>query len=153
MVIWAIWNRRNNLCLGKQAVTLRQLLQQAKEWWVQEFSALQEIPAPQRIPLAIAWHPPNASWYKINFDGAFFVKENCAGVGVVIRNEQGLVMASLSQKIPLPFIVIEVEALAARRAVKFAAELGLDQIVLEGDSKILINTLQHGCRSLAQFGH
>ena len=92
-------------------------------------------------------------WYKINFDGAFFVKENCAGVGAVIRNEQGLVMASLSQKIPLPFIVIEVEALAARRAVKFAAELGLDQIVLEGDSEILINTLQHGCRSLAQFGH
>ena len=74
---------------------------------------MQEIPAPQRIPIAIAWHPPNASWYKINFDGAFFVKENCAGVGVVIRNEQGLVMASLSQKIPLPFIVIEVEALAA----------------------------------------
>ena len=98
MVIWAIWNRRNNLCLGKQAVTLRQLLQQAKEWWVQEFSALQEIPAPQRIPIAIAWHPPNASWYKINFDEAFFVKENCAGVGAVIRNEQGLVMASSLKK-------------------------------------------------------
>ena len=62
-------------------------------------------------------------------------------------------MASLSQKIPLPFTVIEVEALAARRAVEFAAELDLDWIVLEGDSEILINTLQHGCRSLAQFGH
>lgn len=61
---------------------------------------MQEIPAPQRIPIAVAWHPPDASWYKINFDGALFVKENCAGVGVVIRNEQGLVMASLSQSIP-----------------------------------------------------
>ena len=111
--------------------------------------ALQEIPTPKRIPITAAWHPPDASWYKINFDGAFFVKENCAGVGVVIRNEQGLVMASLSQKIPLPFTVIEVEALAARRAVEFVAELGLDRIVLEGDSEILINTLQHGCRSLA----
>ena len=39
-------------------------------------------------------------------------------------------MASLSQKIPLTFTVIEVEALAARRAVVFATELGLDQIVL-----------------------
>ena len=62
-------------------------------------------------------------------------------------------MASPSQKIPLPFTVIEGEALAARMAVVFAAEVGLDRIVLEGDSKILINTLQHGCRSLAQFGH
>lgn len=114
---------------------------------------MQEIPAPQRIPIAVAWRSPDASWYKINFDGALFVKENCAGVGLVIRNEQGLVMASLSQKIPLPFTVIEVEALAARKAVKFAAELGLDRIVLEGDSEILVNTLEHGCRSLAQFGH
>ena len=62
-------------------------------------------------------------------------------------------MASLSQKIPLPFTIIEVEALAARRAVEFVAELGLDRIVLEGDSEILVNTLQHGCRSLAQLGH
>ena len=62
-------------------------------------------------------------------------------------------MASLSQKIPLPFTVIEGEALAARMAVVFAAEVGLDRIVLEGDSEILINTLQHGCRSLARFGH
>ena len=80
---------------------------------------MQEIPAPQQIPIAVAWCPLDASWHKINFDGALFVKENCAGVGVVIRNGQGLVMASLSQKVPLPFTVIEVEALAARRAVKF----------------------------------
>ena len=102
---------------------------------------MQEIPAPQRIPIAVAWCPLDASWHKINFDGALFVKENCAGVGVVIRNGQGLVMASLSQKVPLPFTVIEVEALAARRAVKFAAELGLDRTVLVGDSEILVNTL------------
>ena len=57
------------------------------------------------------------------------------------RNEQGLVMASLSQKIPLPFTVVKVEALVGRRAVEFAVELGLDRIILERDSLILINTL------------
>ncbi|KAL4643154.1 hypothetical protein ACB092_02G072800 [Castanea dentata] len=55
----------------------------------QFLSALQEIPAPQPIPIVAAWRPLDASWYKINFDGALFVKENCAVVGVVIRNEQG----------------------------------------------------------------
>nr|POE84173.1 hypothetical protein CFP56_78787 [Quercus suber] len=126
MVIWAVWNRRNNIRLDKQTITLRQLLQQAKDWF-QEFSALQANPAPQWIPPAGSWRPPNASWYKINSNSAPFAKENCAGIRAVIRNEQGLVMASLYQKVPLPFTVVKVEALAGRRAVEFAAELDLDR--------------------------
>ena len=43
----------------------------------------------------------------------------------------------LSQKIPLPMSVIEVEVLAARRALEFAVELGFDHIILEGESEIL----------------
>ena len=31
VVIWAIWNQRNNLRLGKQTISLVQLLHQAKE--------------------------------------------------------------------------------------------------------------------------
>ena len=59
----------------------------------------------------------------------------------MIRNEQGLVMASLSQKVPLPFTIVKVEALVGRRAVEFAAKFDLDRIILEGDSLILINAL------------
>ena len=47
-------------------------------------------------------------------------------------------MASLSQQIPPPYTIIEVEALTARRALEFAMEIGIDQDILEGDSKILI---------------
>ena len=38
---------------------------------------------------------------------------------MVIRNDAGLIMASLTQQIPLPTLVIEVEALATRRALEF----------------------------------
>ena len=53
---------------------------------------------------------------------------------MVIRNDAGLVVASLAQKIPMPSLVIEVEVLAARRALELALELGFDNIILEGDS-------------------
>lgn len=43
-------------------------------------------------------------------------------------------MTSLTQQIPLLASVIEVEELAARRALEFAPELGFDDITLEGDS-------------------
>jgi len=31
MATWAIWNRRNNLCLGKSTAPLNELLSQSKE--------------------------------------------------------------------------------------------------------------------------
>ena len=43
-----------------------------------------------------SWTAPDPSWYKIYFDGVVFVKEDKAELGAVIRNSEGLVMASLS---------------------------------------------------------
>ena len=62
-------------------------------------------------------------------------------------------MVSLAQWIPLPSTAIEVEALAAQRAMELALETGLNKGVLEGDSLILMNTLKSNSQSLAQFGH
>ena len=62
-------------------------------------------------------------------------------------------MVSLSQQIPLPSMVIEVEVLAARRALELALKLGFDNIIIEGDLEILFKALKNGCNSLAPYGH
>lgn len=76
-------------------------------------------------------------------------------MGIIIRNNEGLPMASLSLKIQLPATVIEVEVLAARRALELALELGFDNVILIaiGDSKVLFKALKHGSNSLAHYGH
>lgn len=38
----------------------------------------------------------------MNFDGALFADENTVGVGIIIRNDSGLVMAALTLQILLP---------------------------------------------------
>ncbi|KAK7849197.1 hypothetical protein CFP56_003420 [Quercus suber] len=52
----------------------------------------------------------------------------------------GQVMVFLSQKNYSPFHnhCIEVEAMAARRALELALETGFDRVILEGDTQILI---------------
>jgi len=60
---------------------------------------------------------------KANFNGAMFVDTGEAGIGVVICNEFGEVMAALSEKIALSPLVETLELLATRRAVVFAMEL------------------------------
>lgn len=39
-------------------------------------------------------------------------------------------------RIPLPQSVVEVKALACRRAVQFAIEIGLHEVIFEGDAVI-----------------
>lgn len=48
---------------------------------------------------------------KINFDGAVFQDLSKAGVGVVVRDSHGMVLASMSEQIPLTNSVAEVEAI------------------------------------------
>ena len=101
----------------------------------------------------MAWSPPEAPRYKINYDATTFAEDSKVGLGVVIQNSAGLVMALLTQQIPLPATVIEIEALAAQRAMELALEIGLANIVLDGDNKTLFEALNSGDRSLAQHGH
>ena len=129
MTAWVLWNRRNNLCLGKPIVVLSQVLKEAKER-LQEFSQQPNPAPPTMVRPETCWRPPDKSWFKVNFDGALFCQEHRAGIGVVIRNEEGAVIASLSQQIHLPSTVLEVETMATRRALEFAMEIGVHKVIL-----------------------
>uniref|UniRef100_A0A7N2MLG1 RNase H type-1 domain-containing protein n=1 Tax=Quercus lobata TaxID=97700 RepID=A0A7N2MLG1_QUELO len=58
---------------------------------------------------------------------------NTADLGVVIRDSHGEIMGAMSVHVPLPQSVTEVEALACRHAVSFAIDLGLHEVIFEGD--------------------
>ncbi|XP_065623642.1 uncharacterized protein LOC136064997 [Quercus suber] len=152
MVTWAIWNRRNNLHLGKVAASLDELLSQSLDR-IQDFKLNNSSLATTVGHPPTRWQAPDQDNYKVNFNGALFSEANTAGIGVVIRNEEGQVMVSLSQKTTLPFTAIEVEAMAARRALELALETGFQQIILEGDSQILLSALEKNFHTLSNFGH
>jgi hypothetical protein len=64
--------------------------------YLEEFVKENERASPQLIPtLVTQWKPPNTSLYKINYDGAIFKDTNERGIGIIIRDAQGQVMASL----------------------------------------------------------
>ncbi|KAK9995878.1 hypothetical protein SO802_020564 [Lithocarpus litseifolius] len=87
MAAWAIWNQRNNLRLEKPAVSLGELLSQSKER-MHEFKLYNSSITPMGRP-PTSWQAPDRNTYKVNFDGVLFTTENSAGLGVVIRNEEG----------------------------------------------------------------
>ena len=75
---------------------------------------------------------------KANFDGAIFTKEHRSGIGVVLRDDQDSVLASLSRQVSQAYNPLEIEAMAAVVVLWFASKLGFSQVVLEGDSQVLM---------------
>lgn len=109
MIIWPVWTQRNQIRLNKPASTLHQIVQQSKDWY-NEFRACQ-VPSKENTTLIRKrWRPPLAETVKINFYGAVFSSENKSGLGVVVRNSSGQVMASCSKLVHQAYDSNEVEA-------------------------------------------
>ena len=92
-------------------------------------------------------------WVKANFDGAIFEDISAVGIGVVVRNEHGEIIAAMAEKIPLPDSVFTLETLAARHAVLFVQELSLRNVVFEGDSESSIQAISNRIFTHPSCGH
>ena len=126
---WGLWHQWNTLRIGLPSLLLDMIGPQAAKL-LQDFLNAQEdqsICNPMTPPNS--WCPLSSLSFKANIDGAVFNNSHSASVGVVIRNRSGEVVAAMSERIPLPNLVLEVEAMACRRAVKFAFEVGVQEVI------------------------
>ncbi|KAK8673157.1 hypothetical protein V6N13_111507 [Hibiscus sabdariffa] len=97
---------------------------------------------PQHPPSSGNWSPSCEGTLKVNFDAAFDNINLVSSSGVVIRNHEGLLMAVgtfINSNILDPCIA---EAKACEQAVELAADLNFHNVVVEGDSLIVIKKLQ-----------
>ena len=105
-------------------------------------------------PVAILhqWHPPKFPYYKANFDAAVFRQSSLTRIGVIILDNKGEAIGALSMPIPLSNSIDVLEALACHRALLFAKQIGLRQVVFEGDSTMVIQAVTHGNSKLVEYG-
>ena len=99
------------------------------------------------------WHPPPASVFKLNFDAAIFSDLNSSGVGAMIRNEKGEVMAAMSPKGPLVGDRKETEILACRKALEFAIDASFSELVIEGDNANVMKSISSTGVNQSRLGH
>lgn len=96
--------------------------------------------------------PPPVNMAKINFDGAVFSKENKLGIGVVIRNENGLVLASCTKCLSHAYSAMEIEAMVAATALVFANDIGVRRAILEGDPLAIMEAVSEYEQPLTPTG-
>ena len=140
-IAWSIWFNRNAQRVGSSTIPISKIHRDAVER-LQEFQMLQDTPLPSpKVVHPAHWLLPLLHQYKANCDGAVFRDIKSAGLGVVIRDSAGLVIATLSERICLPSTVNELEALACKRAIAFALEIGLHEVAFVGDFDVVFKHL------------
>jgi hypothetical protein len=86
------------------------------------------------------WQPPISPDYKINFDTA--IRDTFSAQAAVCHNHQGHIISMLSH-INSPCRPNYGEALATSLVVTLASSLNLVNFIIEGDSDVVIMSLQH----------
>lgn len=81
---------------------------------------------------------------KLNFDGAAKRASKRAGCGGLLRNECGRWLGGFAKKLGICF-AMNVEFWRILWGMKMASELGIINLVVEGDSLAVINRLQGSC--------
>jgi len=141
-IAWALWCNRNEVRNGGKRKTGSELIRWAATYLAEYTAAtVSSSELKQRRELRSLWKPPPAPMFKIDVDGAVFLSQGTVGIGVIIRDEEGRVEAALSKKIMAPLGAIAAEAKAFEAGLLFAKDIGIQEVVLEGDSIIIYNAL------------
>ena len=110
------------------------------------------MPVSIQAPANQAWQPPQGTFFTLNFDGACFDNGAASRYGVVIRNGNGEVMATLSAKSGVVRDSEEVEVMACRKTLEFSIDTGFTVVILEGDNAIVMKTVSQAQPNFSWLG-
>lgn len=89
----------------------------------------------------------------MNWDVAIDSVNRRLGVGIIMRDHQGMVIAARSQTVSIIAELVVAEALAALNAVEFSRNLGLSSILLKGDSLQVVTAVKDTSPNWSRYGH
>ncbi|KAK3224148.1 hypothetical protein Dsin_011173 [Dipteronia sinensis] len=130
-------HRRNKLVHGKDRVGLDSVVSWCRGYisdWLAANCPPDQAASGAQEARGIRWKPPTSGTYKLNIDAALEVQHLPVGLGTVIRDHMGFVMASSAQRVEANFTPQIAEAMAISRGLKFAVDSGLFPIMVESDA-------------------
>jgi hypothetical protein len=141
-----IWFRRNGVVYGKTFIHPQQMFQKAS----MSLDDFRRANAPGLAASSFAsidppmyWQPPPTSLYKVNWDVAVDNNNGRIGVGIVVQDFEGVVVAARSATKIFMVAPVVVEALAAFNAMELCNEMGFVDIILEGEALQIVNAVKN----------
>ncbi|XP_021729829.1 uncharacterized protein LOC110696801 [Chenopodium quinoa] len=151
-IAWGVWLKCNRWCFEGKRWKSNEVIRRAVSM-VGEFETVQEISNtnPSSPTLDSSWKPPMEGVIKVNSDAAVFAPSG-VGLGGVMRDSVGDVVASTCLKLERKFEVDVVEALAMRHALNIVIDFRFRNVCLETDCLKLHNHLVKSITPSTAFG-
>nr|GEZ03537.1 reverse transcriptase [Tanacetum cinerariifolium] len=99
--------------------------------------------ATPNVPTQTLWSPPSNGVIKINTDGGISSGNSIAGIGFLMKYQDGSVLVAGFRQVVYANSVIEIEAYAILWAIHVALAKGFRNIILKTDSSILVDAFLH----------
>ncbi|GAU23341.1 hypothetical protein TSUD_237950 [Trifolium subterraneum] len=154
MLLWCIWQNRNDKLWNDNVQTPRQIGRYAFDAWNDWYSVHKlQSNGDSRTAEAdlVRWKKPTLGWVKCNVDVAFVPGSGRTSVGLCFRNNRGQVMAGMTQWQQTVMSSVEGEAWALLLAMEEARYKGLDRVQFESDSKVLVEAIHMKRRGNSEF--
>jgi hypothetical protein len=163
MVLWFIWNHRNNWVWNGVRDTAKEIALRAGhmfgEWCainsLNHNTAVSENNTALRVPDVVMqvshrdsqgnqllrWQKPRDGWWKCNVDASFSQNPTGVAYGWCMRDAGGNFIAAGSKFCTFIVTVAEGETLALLEAMREAIARGWSNIVFESDSKVVVDAI------------
>jgi ribonuclease HI len=163
MVVWCIWNHRNNWVWNGVKDSAKEVAQRAGhiigEWrainLLQDNNAGSGGNSDMSLPAAtgcnisrddqaiqsLCWQKPRAGWWKCNVDASFSQTQNVVAWSWCVRDSAGCFVAAGSNLCRYKVSVAEGEALALLEAMRDTLARGWSNIIFKSDSKVVVDAV------------
>ncbi|CAJ2662609.1 unnamed protein product [Trifolium pratense] len=146
MLLWVLWNNRNNKVWNDSQETWRNLGHQSRHLWLDWFSMqrFQQGSTPnmqqQHVP---TWQKPPTGWFKCNSDAGFHIDLNKTSDGWCLRDHSGNFVQAGTNWREGQCSIVEGESLALLEAMKAMEHRRLTHVIFETDSKSVIDAIHN----------
>ncbi|KAM6576935.1 hypothetical protein CsatB_028772 [Cannabis sativa] len=163
-IMWGIWTDRNKVVYGGSPRQPAAIINYAVRFHEDFTRAKQVLPSaavdsnqnsatsfPVTVQHAPKWQPPPHNGFKLNVDAATNVDQKKLGIRAIIRDHNGVVVATYSKVVQGNFRSDEMEAKALFHALNWALQKQLAITHIETDALRVSNALTFASKDLSCF--
>ncbi|PNY14675.1 ribonuclease H [Trifolium pratense] len=159
MLVWTLWNNRNNRVWNETSEPGRSLGTKAQVLWG-EWNSVQQLHnnnthtaqqhlqhgasgTEQQQQQYIRWQAPSYGWYKCNVDAGFHQALNKTSTGWCLRDHMGRFVMAETTWLEGNCSILEGEATALIQALEVLRQKGISNVIFETDSKNVVDAVHH----------
>uniref|UniRef100_A0A803Q1F8 Reverse transcriptase domain-containing protein n=1 Tax=Cannabis sativa TaxID=3483 RepID=A0A803Q1F8_CANSA len=150
---WLIWYRRNKCIFQNKDVADNIWIPWAIEMLELHLATDRISPNQKQLKAPANWSPPLPGSFLINSDVSLIDGQPGCGLGVIIRDHLGALVAAETVFVPGCLSVLLAETMAIRLALKIAEKWSLQKVCISSDNQVVIQALTGNARSNTDWGH